>query len=115
MVVPVQEEERSNQGLIIVGVVEKETHICSIEEESPPYSSVASDRSIIQDGPAYRRGQLVIVGKYNGRDLSVRQADGRTKKFIIIRETDILGILKQRSEREVPDVIPPESPGATTQ
>lgn len=100
VVEPQSEEERTAAGLWLVGpAVETETHIAEVVEVCDEYEAVASDRSISRGGPIYSVGDLVIIGKYNGRDIKIR--DDRTqpeKRFIIIRESDILGLLLHRAQ-----------------
>lgn len=93
LVKPQTEDELTPTGLYLVHAVEKETHVAEVVEVCDPYESVASDRSIQQGGPIYPLGTLVIIGKYNGREIKMDR-----EKFILIRESDILGTLELRNE-----------------
>jgi len=99
---PQEEEERTASGLWLVApAIEQETHIAEVVAVCDPYDAAISDRSISRAGPIYQLGDLVIIGKYNGRDIKIR--DSRTEpveRFIIIRESDVLGLLKHREEED---------------
>jgi chaperonin GroES len=91
LVKPQKEELVTPTGLVMVSFVEKETHICEVVEVCDPYEAVATDRSIQRGGPIYPLGTLVIIGKYNGREIKLDR-----EKFILIRESDVLGTLEER-------------------
>jgi co-chaperonin GroES (HSP10) len=96
LVKPLQEEEITDSGLILVTHIEKETYIAEVVNLCDPYEATSGDRSIQRGGPIYALGELVIIGKYNGRDIKIRQSPSQPhEKFIIIRESDILGILQE--------------------
>lgn len=99
LVLPLQDEEITHAGIILVSHVEKETHIAEVVGLCDPYEALAGDRTLAKAGPIYALGQLVIIGKYNGRDIKIRQHASRPHtKYIIIRETDILGILEETGD-----------------
>lgn len=97
--------EASQQGTIhLVSFIEKETHICEVIETCDPYEAVASDRSIQQGGPIYPVGTLVIIGKYNGREIKWNESHPdvkERKRYILIRESDILATLELRDAQTV--------------
>lgn len=86
-----KDEEKTTGGLILVApAVERETHIAEVIEVCDPYQTQTTS------GPSYRIGQLVVVGKYNGREISIRHnADQPESKYTLIRETDVLGVLTE--------------------
>lgn len=98
VVEPQGEEEITKAGLILPsGSLERETHIAEVVAVCDPYEATAADRTLARAGPIYSLGQLVIIGKYNGRDIKLREDASRPPvRYIIIRETDILGTLEEQ-------------------
>lgn len=97
LVEPLKDEEITASGLFIVHQVEKETHIALVVDVCDPYEATADDRSVQRAGPTYHVDQLVIIGKYNGRQIKIRQEAGKVhEEYIIIRESDVLGTLEEK-------------------
>lgn len=91
LVKPMPESEMTEGGLYLVSAVEKETNICEVVDVCEPYETDARTSGYARVGPIHSIGDLVVVGKYNGRDLILDR-----QRFIIIRESDVLGKLIER-------------------
>lgn len=100
VVVPQTEDEVTAAGIILIApAVERESHIAEVVAICDPYPATGFDP---RHGPMWQIGQLVIIGKYNGREIKFRQ--DRTKpeeRYIIIRESDILGLLETKHDSTV--------------
>lgn len=97
LVRPQTEEQVTASGLHLVSYshIEKETHVAEVVEVCEPYTAAASDRSIMQAGPVFPVGTLVVIGKYNGREVKIDR-----DKFILLRESDVLATLELRDAKD---------------
>lgn len=96
LVKPLNDETVTKSGLIIIGATERETHVCEIVELCDPYESAVDDRTFQRAGPIHALGAIVLIGKYNGRDVVLTNSEGKRDRYIIIRESDVLGTLEER-------------------
>lgn len=112
LVQPQKEESLTRSGIILVApAVEKESHIAEVVGVCEPYSSAVTDKGTVQDGPIYSIGTLVIIGKYNGRNIKIRQRPGEPhEEYIIIRESDVLGTLEEEPINDPAPAVEPKSP-----
>jgi len=88
------EERRKGSGLYLVSLSPQGGSICEVAEVCDSYASAEDDQDPSKFGPQFARGQLVIIGKFSGTDVTL---DG--KKYIMCNESDVLGVLtKEKPE-----------------
>lgn len=81
-------EERTDAG-IWLPQREQDGSVAKVVAVCDPYYAAADDQdSGAPAGPMYQVGDYVLIGKYNGVDITL----GR-EKFIALRESDIIGTL----------------------
>lgn len=83
-ITPLTTEEVTRGGIILPYGSEELGTCGQVSAVCDPYSS-----GDVAEGPIYRVGQIVLYGKYSGTDVKL----GRGKRFIIMRETDVMATL----------------------
>lgn len=83
-------EERRG-SLWLVNMTQQGGSICEVMEVCEGYESAPDDKDPAAFGPQYKVGEMVVVGKFSGTDVTV---DG--KKFIVCNESDVMGTVIKR-------------------
>lgn len=84
-------DEKSEGGIYMPKLKEQSGNVCRVRWVCDPYWAAGDDQDHhAPEGPMYKVGQLVLVGKYNGVDIQL----GRNK-YISMNESDIIGTLEQ--------------------
>jgi chaperonin GroES len=90
---PLPAEERTESGIWLVNNKEQVGQACRVVEVCEPYGAGSDDQDSVPEGPIWKVGQAVLIGKYNGVDVEL----GR-EKFILLRESDVIGELQEKKE-----------------
>lgn len=84
-------EERTEAGVWLVNLREQSGQLCRVVAVCDSYGAAPDDDDTdAPEGPMYKVGDVVLIGKYNGVDVEL----GRNK-FIVLRESDIIGTLHE--------------------
>ena len=88
-------KDRTDTGIWLAGVKDGGGNICEVVEVCDPYWAAGDDTDKhAPEGPMFKIGQVVVIGKYNGVDVQI----GRTT-YISCNESDIIGVMKTDEDR----------------
>ena len=90
------EAEVSDGGIILPNRSESSTYIGVVERTCRAYRSAEDDEDRITNGPLYTKGDVVVINKYTGTELSLTVERGKPReRFIICFESDIICTLRE--------------------
>jgi co-chaperonin GroES (HSP10) len=93
---PMPEEQKTEAGIILVAAKEHSTSIATVIAVCAPYVAAPDDMDAMEDGPNFKIGDIVVIGKWSGAEVTVGR--GRdAQKSIIINESDVLATLTEDS------------------
>ncbi len=94
LVSPMPEEDRTASGLYLPGARDNSIFIGKVEAINPPVSRVAGETD---PDDYFKVGDMVLIGKWAGTEVSIRQ-NVVTEKYILINEDSILATLTEETE-----------------
>lgn len=104
-------EEKTEGGIFIPGGREESGQVMRVVEICDPYWSAQDDKDGSPSGPQFKKGDIILVGKFMGVDVEI----GR-EKYIVIRESEVLStfieVLSDAAD-QAPEQPTPRLPAST--